>query len=121
MLSALINGCAGTALTLAIGSQVLGMTLPQAALCVLASNVGGFLALLVIMWGSWVRGTFPTWALFLGTYFGTLFLLAEPYRSVRAFVWLALPLMLSAGFCIIAYGPVQDWFVARSQRRQRSA
>src|SRR4051812_23840802 len=119
MLSALINGLVGTALTVGIATQVLGLSLPMAALCIAASNIAGFVGLLVIMRGHWVRGTFPTWALFLFTYFGILLSVAEPLRHGHNFAWLIMPVILSCGYAILAYGPVQDRLVARTQRKQR--
>jgi hypothetical protein len=60
-----------------------------------------------------------TWIVALSVWFGVTVGLAPSLWDPRRALILALPLYMTAGFSIKVYGPVQDWLVARDQRRAR--
>ncbi len=129
MLSAWINAFLGSALVMGIGTQALGFTPIEALLCIVGSNVGGFVALILILqleWRPWIKRHIlnrsrRTWPVFLFFYYGITFSIAPHAWGLRNIAWLWLPMALSNGFCILAFGPVQDWLVARNQRKTRKA
>jgi hypothetical protein len=121
-----VNGFLGAASAWLVGTRVLGLEDVEALRCVGASNAAGMAALLVTMQAErtvWVRRRLLTrglytWVLFLSTYFGMLLALAPALRSGRTFLILIFPVILSTGFTILAFGPIQDRIVARQQRRR---
>jgi putative effector of murein hydrolase LrgA (UPF0299 family) len=125
MRSALFNGTLGATLAWLVGSKVLGLTLSEVGLCLIAAQVGGLLALFVTLKTAKVtflrkyvvNRSLKTWALLLLVFFGTVALIAPPTRELRNWLWMTIPLVLSTGFCIIVFGPIQDLFVRREQRR----
>jgi hypothetical protein len=126
-MTAWISGFVGGIAAAWIGSRWLGLSAGQIARCLVATNLAGLLALLVTLKGertSWVRRHLMTrqrwtWAVFLVVYFGTLIGVGAPLREGRVFLWLVLPLVLNAGFAIVAFGPLQDRIVAQRQRQAR--
>lgn len=122
-MSAWLFGFIGVVLTYIVGTVKLGLSPADAAICVLSSNIAGICALLFYSWAmrsSTIRRRImvtpaSTWAVFLTVYFGTELALAAPLRDSYAFGWLALPTIFSTGFCVLAYGPIQDKIVSRSR------
>ena len=92
------------------------------------SNAAGLFALLVTLKGertSWARRVFfgksrKTWPVFLCLYLAPMLALIPVLRTGMGFLWLFVPLVLSTGYCIIVFGPIQDYLVARAQRRERT-
>ncbi len=125
-MTAWFNGFLGIVLVYGIGSLRLGLTEFDAALCVVASNVSGLVSLLLYSAGGrrpWIRkhilgGPFRTWTLFLAAYFGMMLLMAPTLRDSEHFKWLIIPVIMTTGFTILVFGPIQDRLVARSQRSQ---
>ena len=125
--AAWINGFLGVALTSYVGTQVLGLHWEAPLRCILATNIAGLAALLITLRAEktpWMRSRVIyrplwTWVLFLSVYFGTLLGFAPEMRVGRQFAWLILPVILSTGFAILVFGPIQDRLVARAQRRAR--
>ena len=126
MLTALVTAVVGAGATLAIGMNwVTKSGLPLSALdaflCVIASNVGGFLALMFTQrTRRWIHGGMLTWFLFLMIYWGCQLAFAPALREPAAFFILLVPCALSCGFGIIAFGPIQDRLVASERRRNAS-
>ncbi|MBI3557287.1 MAG: hypothetical protein HY074_13570 [Deltaproteobacteria bacterium] len=124
-MTAWFNGFLGVILVYAIASLRLGLTEFEAALCVIASNVSGMVSLLLYSAAfrrPWIRkrvigGPFRTWTLFLTAYFGFMLLMAPALRDPEHFKWLAIPVIMTTGFTILIFGPIQDRMVARSQRK----
>ena len=132
-MSAWINGFSGLIASFLIGTFYLRIGPWQSLRCVVASNLGGLAALwIAVVWGNkpWIRkhimpNPFRTWAIFLLVYFGILAGLSSPLWSAHEFLWMAVPLILSTGFTILAFGPLQDARIARAQilaqtRRKRT-
>ena len=123
-MTAWFNGFLGVILVYAIASLRLGLSEVDAALCVVASNVSGLTSLLLYSAGGrrpWIRkhllgGPFRTWTLFLIAYFGMMLLMAPALRDAENFKWLLIPVIMTTGFTILVFGPIQDELVARSQR-----
>lgn len=125
MIAALLNGFLGLAITLAIGVGHFGLNIWDVLECILGSNVAAFTALLMTLQAErqpWIlkyilNRSLKTWALITTLYFGILLALSPALRDVHVFLVLVLPLMLSTGFCIILFGPVQDYLVRQKQRK----
>jgi putative effector of murein hydrolase LrgA (UPF0299 family) len=125
MRSALFNGTLGAALAWFVGTKILDLTLADVGLCLIAAQVAGLLALFVTLQTAKVpflrknvvNRSLKTWALLLLVFFGTVVLLAPPTRELRNGLWMTIPLVLSTGFCIVLFGPIQDFLVRREQRR----
>jgi hypothetical protein len=72
---------------------------------------------------AWVRShllnrSLKTWLLLSSTYCGILLWGCSFLRSGIIFVTLFLPLLLSTGFAILIFGPIQDFLVRRQQMRK---
>lgn len=128
MRSAILNGVVGTALVFLVGIRVLGLSPPDLVVCILATQAAALVSLFFILKMERVifvrqrliNRSLKTWILFLGVYFGVSLLLGRPLREPKTFLWLSVPLMLTTGFAIIVFGPIQDFFVGRNQRRAAS-
>lgn len=124
-----INGILGLTISCWIGTQWLGLSLAQMLLAVFWVVLAGWLALFLTTRAQshpWirrylVRGFIRTWTFFLLIYFGTIYLTVGFLHDGKNVLYLIIPLVLSNGFSIIAFGPVQDWFVSREQRRKTHA
>lgn len=125
-MSAWINGILGTLSAFLIGHFWAGLTPAEVALCLVASNIAGMTALLSTLKAEqtpWIRKivltrSIKTWLFFLSLYFGILLAIGHPLRELRVFAWMFVPVVLSTGFTILAFGPFQDWRIARAQRRR---
>jgi len=126
MVLACVNAFLGLLLTIGIGTQVLDLALTDSLRDVLASNVAGLISLLLVLKGQatpWVRRriltrSLVTWVFLVGIYFSLLLAFAPALRDPQIFIWLVLPLILSLGFIIMLFGPLQDRMVARRQRQE---
>lgn len=124
-MAAWINGIVGVLASFGIGIAVLGLEGLEVFRCIGASLVAGMLALVLTLKAEripWIRAhvlnrSLKTWVVFLGLYFGGMLALAPALRDARVLGWLLLPLILCTGFTILAFGPMQDRWVARNQRR----
>lgn len=119
---AFLNGLIGLGLGLAIGSNTLGLKNTDIFLCVLSSNVAFLIALLLTLqservFKKWLNRSAKTWALVLTLYGSMLIVLAPPLRNLHTLLYLSIPLILSTGFAIMVFGPIQDHLVRRDQRR----
>jgi hypothetical protein len=125
MIMALFNTILGTTLSFAIGMRVVHLTAPQIILSVVASQVGGLIGLLVTLRAEKnptirkhiLNRSLKTWTLLFAVYSGFLLLISPALRDLRAFAWMVVPLMISNGLCIIAFGPIQDRLVRDEQKR----
>ena len=126
MASALFFGILGSGLTLLLGWGVLDFTILDCLLCILATALAGWVAVFSTMRLEQVRwikkyvlsGSGTTYLYFLTVYFGLMFLIAPKLAHVYPLLVLIAPLIMITGFSIIAYGPVQDLFVRRQQRKR---
>ena len=124
-----VNGFLGVAGSLGIGLAVLGRSPEEIAWALAAVILAGFLALLLTLQAEsvpWIRRrvlnrSLVTWTFFLSVYYGVQLALAPMLREPRVLAWMSIPLVLSNGFSILAFGPLQDWVVARRQRQARRA
>jgi len=129
MIAAWIMGVSGAALTLWLGTSYLGLTVSQALLSSLVSEIGGFVALLITIRASqdqWFganrfKGGLRTWGLLSSIYF-LILLLALPYlRDLTRLAVLFLPLQLGHGFLSLVYGPIQDRIVRARYGRAKTS
>jgi hypothetical protein len=124
MTLAFINGWIGLGLSLWIGRGVLDLDYSEIFLSVGASNLAALVALLVTLRAErveWIKKnflsrSFKTWALLTGIYFSILLSISPTLRSMENLVWLFPSLVLSVGFIIIIFGPIQDHFVRQRQK-----
>lgn len=120
-------GFVATALSIALGTQVLGWGVGTVLFSVAVANLAGFVALLTTLTlerQPWVRrnvmrGFVSTWAVFWLLSLGILYGLAPSLRDWHATRLLLLPLIASNGWMIPLFGLVQDAIVARGQRQAR--
>lgn len=128
MVTSLVNGFLGLILTLCIGIMALDLPPPQLILAVLTSNGAALAALLLTLKIERtpsiakykINGFFGSWSILTFLYFGTLLSLCPPLREIRCLTYLGFPLILSTGFSITLFGPIQDYLVSKSQRKTRS-
>ena len=124
-MAAWINGIIGILTSFWVGNRILSLDTSEILRCIGASLIAGMLALVVTLKAehvSWVRRvllnrSLKTWVLFLSIYFGGLLILAPALRDPRVMGWMIAPLVLSTGFTILGFGPLQDRWVAQAQRR----
>ncbi len=124
MKSALINGFIGLVLSLFVSLHFFDGSVADVLRSVIVSNFAGMIALLVTLKLEsfpWLRKhflnhTLKTWSLLSVTYFMILFALAPSFQSYTHFFAMLLPLILSVGFGIILFGPIQDHFVRKQQK-----
>ena len=129
MVAAFINGLVGLGLCFAIGIRSLEMPFEDILLSILVSNFAALVSLLATLkaeknpWLAkvWLSNIGKTWSFLAVLYFGILLLLVPPLRSVERMLYLMLPLMLSTGFAILIFGPIQDELVKRQQKRAQLA
>ena len=125
MTCALINGLVGLALSLLIGMGVLEFPFGEVIFIVLISNIAGLVSLLVTLraekspWlkETWLNHFLKTWLFLAIQYFGILLGFCSSLRSPGSMLLLVFPLILSTGFGIIIFGPIQDIIVKRSQKK----
>ena len=111
-----VVACLGVVLSWYLGTTLLGWTDVSVFLGILASNFAGMVALLSTLnleKTKWIRarilrGSLQTWALFLTLYFGLLVGLTPGLRVLHDFGVLVFPLIMTTGFTIILFGPLQD-------------
>lgn len=127
-MAAWIMSLVGGALSLIIGLGVLGWGVGEVLLAFVASCVGIVIAPLVTLQAEqnpWLkrqllRGWLPTWALLSIVYFGILLLISPSLRHLESCAWMALPLILAAGWTLpTVFGPIQDRIVHARQRGVR--
>ncbi len=125
---ALFNTACGILLVHWIGRGFLALEPGPLWGAILASIAGGFLSVLATtrletsFLGPSLRGaSIRIWLFHSAVYFGVLLLCAPVLREVRTFLALILPLLAVTGVAIVAFGPIQDRLVARSQRKARES
>ena len=125
MIAAILNGCIGLALGLAVGKGLLGFTTLDTLGCLFVSNVAALISLVVTLQVElmdqkrkiWFTRSSKTWAFLCLIYFGIVLLLCPLLRDGRNLLILFVPMLLSTGFCILIFGPIQDQLVRRRQRK----
>lgn len=127
MLTAILNGCIGLILSCGLGLLYLQLSWIDVLQAVFASNVGALVSLLLTLKGEqtpWVKSIFlgrslKTWPFLMVFYFGISLALSPPLRDVHILLWMGFPLLLSTGFSLLLFGPIQDYCVSQRQRRNR--
>ncbi len=127
MPTAIGTGIFGLLSAIAVGTQILGWDVETCLRAVAAANIAGFLGLLITLRAERsatfkkrvLNSGIKTWILLSSVYSGIILALVPHTREIGAFLWMFLPLLLSTGFGIIAFGPVQDRIVQGLQRKQR--
>lgn len=126
-MSALINGVLGLISCVVLGVQYLDLSIQDIATCMFSSWISGLIAMSVTLRSErtpWIKKKImtrqsKTWVIFMTLYFGSLVLFAPPLRDWRVFWILVIPLILVTGFSILFFGPIQDHFVKKQQRKTR--
>lgn len=122
---AVFNAIVGALLAFLIGMKGFGMAAREIWFSILMANVMGLGSLLLVLKGertTWsrrrfFRGSISTWVVMAVLFFGGLLLFVGSLRDVACLSAMAIPLILTTGGAILAFGPIQDWLVARKQRR----
>ena len=126
-MAAWVNGFLGILISYLVGTRYLSLTAGEVGLSLFASNLGGLIALLVILqleWKPWIKKNLltrsrRTWPVFLSVYYAVILTVSPALRDLRVLLIMALPLALGNGFAILLFGPIQDQLYRRSQRRAR--
>lgn len=125
MIAALLNGFIGTGLSFGLAMGILDFSFWECLLCLFAANTSAFIGVLLTLQaeritrgrGRWLNNGLKAWAFLTTIYCVILLSLAPPLRAFKPFIYLFLPLLLSTGFSILVFGPVQDILVRRQQRK----
>jgi hypothetical protein len=128
MKSAILNGTLGLALSLGIGTRLLNLDASNILMAVVAANLGAVLGLLLTLQAekvSWIRTkllnrSLKTWSFMILIFLGVLLSIAPVMRDPHVLAYLIFPLVLSTGFGILIFGPIQDQIVRRQQRKELS-
>ena len=125
---ALFNTSLGIVLTAWLGSRYFGFGAEEIFRAILGSFLGGWCSLLATTrlessprTKRFIHSAWKTWVFHCAVYFGILLLCASRLREPTVLAALILPLLLVTGSAIVAFGPLQDAFVARSQRKARES
>jgi putative effector of murein hydrolase LrgA (UPF0299 family) len=103
------------------------LTLAEIVISILASNIAALLALLLTLRAEkvrwlvkvWMNRSLKTWSLTVTIYFLTLLSLSPVLRNWSILGPMILPLLLSTGFAMIVFGPIQDQLVRKEQRKKQ--
>ncbi len=125
MKAAILSGLLGSFLSTAAGLRILNLSWDEVLFCIFSSNVAALIGLtltLQIEKTSWFKkpkipSALKTWSLLVAFYLGISVILATPLQSVDGFFILVLPLILSTGFSLVLFGPIQDYLIRRQQRK----
>jgi hypothetical protein len=119
MIAAWITGVTGALLTLWLGTSYLGLTVSEALMTSLFSEIAAFVAAMITVratqdqWfgANHFKGGVRTWALVSSIYFLILLGLDPPMRNLTRMAVLFFPLQIGHGFMAMVYGPIQDRIV----------
>lgn len=125
MTVALITGMIGSAVTFIVGVYCFHLSVFDISLSLISSNVAAILSLFITLrsdcfpppFKGWVTGTPKAWALLISLYFTLLLGMSPPLRDLETILYLSFPLVLSAGFAIIAFGPIRDKMIRNQQKK----
>jgi hypothetical protein len=128
MKAALLNGFLGLSLTLGLGVKYLSLGVWDLLLAVLVSNIAALIAVLVTLQAErvpwmvkyFINRSLKTWTFLAIIYFGILLGNIPFLRAFEPLLYLSFPLILTSGFAIIVFGPIQDRIVRRQQLRERA-
>lgn len=120
------NGIIGSIISFFLGISYLGLSPLEVLQCLGAANFASLISVLVTLTAErakWIPNTryfrtTKTWSLLVILYCSILIGLAPPLRETRNLTILFLPLLLSTGFAILVFGPIQDSIVRRQQRKE---
>ncbi len=124
MKAALLNGTVGLVLSLVLGVGYLNLSTRDILLSILVSNLAALVSLVLTLQAegiAWIlkhvlNRSLKTWTLLVSLYMGILIALSPCLRAIEPFKYLIFPLILSSGYAIILFGPIQDYLVRRKQR-----
>ena len=127
MKAALINGLTGLFGSFGVGLYVLGMSVSDIIVCIIAAMIASLVAMisalkLVKLYPSAKKPNtrlVRAWCILVSIYLVILFLLAPPLRNSQSFLYLIFPLILTSGFSILVFGPIQDYLVSEEQRKKQ--
>lgn len=127
MTIAIVNGVLGTTLCFILGLGLFDLSASAIVLAIAGSNLAAFISLMITLRVErirWVRRyilrrPFFTWFLLSACYFAVLLGVSPEVRDPRKLAFLSVPLILSTGFFICAFGPVRDWIMVRKQLRAK--
>lgn len=127
MKSAIISGTVGCVLSWFVGTHFAGLSEFDVVRSIAAANVSGLVSLLITLWAERIpalkRGLlsrgYKTWALIATLYLSMMVTLVPALRDPQALALLFLPNVLTTGFAILVFGPIQDALVHKAQRRAR--
>jgi integral membrane sensor domain MASE1 len=124
---ALANGLIGLVGSFGVGLYLLGMSGADIALCAFASTIAALISVISTLRAvKWFPSTkkpnsrlVRAWIILGFIYLAILFLIAPPMRNSQTFLYLIFPLILTSGFSILIFGPIQDYLVSAEQKKRR--
>jgi hypothetical protein len=127
MKAAFMNGLLGLIGSFSVGLYLLGMSNFDIIVCIAASMIAALLSLISTLKAvkSFPSSKKPNarlvraWCVLVFIYLAILFLLAPPLRNTQTFLYLIFPLILTSGFSILVFGPIQDYVVSAEQKKRR--
>lgn len=128
MKAALLFGTAGTLLSLWVGGEFFGLNYLQVLWTVLVANFAGLVSLLLTLRAEgipalknkWLNSGLKTWALISVLYLSMMVTFAPVLRTPLTLLGMFLPNLLSTGYSILVFGPIQDRIYRNAQRRARA-
>jgi hypothetical protein len=127
MKAALLNGILGSALTLFLGQTYLGIPWMDLLPTLFLANVAGLISLLLTLQIQRtklyaqipVKGFLKSWGFLISIFLMLLVPISKPLQEVRHLALLFLPLGMSLGFCILVFGPIQDFLVRYRYQQEK--
>ncbi len=127
MIISLVSGFLGLFLSLMIGNFLLDINMIDLLSCVGISNLAAFVALLTtlriertLLFLKYTarRRAIKTWIFLAILYFGLLIVFVPMLRNPSTLLIFSIPLVLSTGFSILVFGPIQDRLIWRQQQHK---
>jgi uncharacterized membrane protein len=60
-----------------------------------------------------------SWVILVAIYLTILFPAAPQMKNASVFSYLIFPLILTCGFSILIFGPIQDYLISANQKKRR--
>ena len=127
MKAAIFSGVLGSALTLFLGESYLGIHWIDLVPTLILANGVGLISLILTLQIQRTRlysqipipGFLKSWALIISLFLMLLVPISKPLQSIHHLSVLLFPLSMSLGFCMIIFGPIQDFIVRYRYQQEK--
>lgn len=127
MKAAIFSGVLGSALTFFLGESYLNIPWIDLVPTLFLANVMGLISLILTLQIQRTRlysqipvpGFLKSWALIVGLFLMLLVPISKPLQNVSSLLILLFPLGMSLGFCILVFGPIQDFIVRYRYQQEK--